>query len=274
MVRMGSMRRAKRILLIAGMLVLSVGPTQAGLFGRRKAEAKPAGAVEAAVMTLNAIDIEVSPSPRLILRTSGSPVFNSYSPQPNQFIVDLTGAAKAPSLAIPSNLPPSIRSLTAEEVTEMGTRLIRVTINLADSAVLQASAETNSINIPLPATAVAETRREEPLPVVTVASTASEPPAPHVEPVPEPVKSEPAVTAEPIPLAKAKTLKKIETTGSGASIEVQLSADGDVAYNAFKLANPARLVVDLNGIKDKLAKNVVNVDGDLVKKIPAASVRG
>jgi type IV pilus secretin PilQ/predicted competence protein len=257
------MRRAKRILLIAGMLVLSVGPTQAGLFGRRKAEAKPAGTVEAAVMTLNAIDIEVSPLPRLILRTSGSPVFNSYSPQPHQFIVDLTGAAKAPSLAIPSTLPPSIRSVTAEEVTEMGTRLTRVTIDLADSTALQASAEANAVNIPLPAAAVAEA----PLPVVTVASTAAEPPPPHVEPVPEPVKSEPTVTAEPIPLAKAKTLKKIETTGSGASIEVQLSADGDVAYNAFKLANPARLVVDLNGIKDKLPKNVVNVDGDLVKKI-------
>ena len=75
MVRMGSMRRAKRILLIASMLVLSVGPTQAGLFGRRKAEAKPA-APAAAVMTLNAVEIETSPS-RLILRTSGSPVFNS-----------------------------------------------------------------------------------------------------------------------------------------------------------------------------------------------------
>src|SRR5437870_3255595 len=156
MVRMGSMRRAKRILLIAGVLVLSAGATQAGLFGRRKAEAKPAPAAEAAVMTLNAIDVEVSPSPRLILRTSGSPVFNSYSPQPNQFIIDLTGAAKAPSLTIPTTLPPSIRSLTAEEVTEMGTRLTRVTVNLTDSAALQASAEASSVNIPLPAGAVAE----------------------------------------------------------------------------------------------------------------------
>src|SRR5207247_2015812 len=83
------------------------------------------------------------------------------------------------------------RSVTAEEVTEMGTRLTRVTIDLADSSTLQASAEANAVNIPLPAAAVAEARHEEPLPVVTVASTAAEPPAPHVEPVPEPVKSEP-----------------------------------------------------------------------------------
>jgi type IV pilus assembly protein PilQ len=262
------MRRANRILLIAGMLVLSVAPTQAGLFGRRKAEAKPAGTVDAPVMTLNAIDVETSPA-RLVLHTTGSPVFNSYSPLPNQFVVDLTGAAKGPALTIPSALPSSIRSVTAEEVTEMGTRLTRVTINLADSAALQASAEANAVTIPLPAgTAVAESKHEEPLPIVTVASApAEQPSAPRVEPAAEPVKADPIVIAEPIPLPKAKSLKKIETTGSGASIEVQLAADGDVAYNAFKLANPARLVVDLNGIKDKLPKNVVNVDGDLVKKI-------
>src|SRR6185437_11106218 len=66
----------------------------------------------------------------------------------------------------------------------------------------------------------------------------------------------------------------VETSGSGASIEVQLAADGDVSYNAFKLANPARVVVDLNGIKNKLAKNVVDVGGDLVKKIRVAQFKG
>ena len=193
MVRMGSMRRAKRILLIAGVLVLSVGSTQAGLFHRRKAGAKPAAAVEAAAMTLNAIDVESSPSPRLVLRTSGSPVFNSYSPQPNQFIIDLTGAAKGASLTIPSNLPTSLRSVTAEEVTEMGTRLTRVTVILADPATLQASAEMNAVNVTLPAPAMAaavEVKREEPLPAVTPASA----PAPiEAHAVPEPAKQEPVV---------------------------------------------------------------------------------
>jgi type IV pilus assembly protein PilQ len=265
------MKRAKQILLIAGLLVLSVSPTQAGLFGRRKAEAKPANAVEAAVMTLNAIDIDASAAPRLILRTSGSPVFNSYSPQPNQFVIDLTGASKGSSLTIPTTLPTSVRSVTADEVMEMGTRITRVTVTLTDPGTLQASAESDAVTIPLPAPAVAEVRHEEPLPVVTVAPApeqASAPPV-HTETAPEPV-----VTAEVISLPKATSLKKIETTGSGSSIEVQLAADGDVAYNAFKLANPARVVVDLNGVKDKLAKNIVNVDGDLVKKIRVSQFKG
>src|SRR5205085_1590669 len=193
MVRMGSMRRAKRILLIAGVLVLSVGSTQAGLFHRRKAEAKPAAAAAAAVMTLNAIEVETSPSPRLVLRTSGSPVFNSYSPQPNQFVIDLTSAAKGVALTVPTDLPTSLRSVTAEDVTEMGARLTRVTITLADPAALQASAEMNAVNVALPAV-----KKEEPLPVVTVAAAeatgnAGAPPA-------LPTAAEPVVTAEAIPL--------------------------------------------------------------------------
>jgi len=250
------MTRAKRILLIAGMLVLSVAPIQAGLFGRRKAEVKPAAPVAAAAMTLNAVEIDGS---RLVLRTSGSPVFNSYSPQPNQFVVDLTGAAKGESLSVPANLPPTVNSITAADVTEMGTRLTRVTVLLTETATLQASAEPNAVVVTLPVAAAPAPVVQEPLPAVTVASA------------PEPQHVEPAVIAEPIPvetpLAKAKALKKIETSGSGSSMEVQLSADGELAYNAFKLAGPARLVIDLTGVNDKLAKNVIPVAGGVVKKI-------
>ncbi|MEK6371643.1 MAG: type IV pilus secretin PilQ [Acidobacteriota bacterium] len=270
------MTRANRILLIAGLLVLSVGPTQAGLFGRRKTEAKPPVPVAAAVMTLNAVEIDASTSPRLILRTSGSPVFNSYSPQPSQFVVDLTGASKAESLTIPANLPASVASVAVDEVTEMGTRLTRVTVMLNQQATLHASAEANAVTINLPAPLVADAQpaaHEEPMPLVSVVSA----PAPEVqnpEPIIEMVKAEAPVIAEPIPLPKAKTLKKIETSGSGTSMEVQLASDGDLAYNAFKLTNPARVVIDLNGVKDKLPKNVVNLAaGGVVRKIRVAQFK-
>jgi type IV pilus assembly protein PilQ len=271
------MTRAKRILLTAGLLVLSVGSTQAGLFGRRKAEAKPAAPVAAAVMTLNAVEIDASSSPRLILRTSGSPVFNSYSPQPTQFVVDLTGASKADTLVTPATLPASVASVAVDEVTEMGTRLTRVTVMLNQAATLHASAEAGAVTINLPAPLAADAQpvaHEEPLPVVSTASA----PAPEVqnpsEPIVEVVKSEPSVIAEPIPLPKARSLKKIETSGSGASMEVQLAADGDLTYNAFKLAAPPRVVIDLSGVKDKLAKNVVDVaEGGVVKKIRVAQFK-
>jgi type IV pilus assembly protein PilQ len=93
----------------------------------------------------------------------------------------------------------------------------------------------------------------------------------HAEPE---VKSEPAATVaeaavvtESLPANKATALRKIETNGTGAAIEVRLATDGDVAYNAFKLEKPSRVVIDLTGVSDKLAKNVINVSDLVVKRI-------
>ena len=282
MVKVGSMRRAKRILLIAGMLVLSVAAADASLFHRaKKVDGKNAAAAPAATaaMTLNAVELEGAPSPRLILRTSGSPVFTSYSPLPNQFVVDLSNASKAPGLTIPATLPPSVNSIAVDEVTEMGTRLTRVILRLNQTATLQAAVEANNVTVALPATAVAEAKTapaEEPLAVVTpVAPPAASASAAASEPVKsEPLKVEPAVVSEPIALPKARTLKTIETTGSGASIDVQLATDGDVAYKAFKLDKPSRIVIDLEGVNDKLRKNVIQVSDSVVRKIRVSQFKG
>jgi len=115
MVKVGSMRKGKRILLIAGMLVLSGHAASASLFRHRSAEKKSAPQVQAQAtvdsgMILTAIDIEQAPAPRVILRTSAAPAYTSYGPTPDLFVIDLTGASKASTLTIPSNLPSSITS--------------------------------------------------------------------------------------------------------------------------------------------------------------------
>src|SRR4029078_4153971 len=56
--------------------------------------------------------------------------------------------------------------------------------------------------------------------------------------------------------------------------DVARRADGDLAYNAFALEKPSRLVIDLNGVTDKVAKGIVNVGGPLVKKIRVAQFKG
>src|SRR5947209_16265520 len=164
----------------------------------------------------------------------------------------------------------------------MGSRLTRVSIHLNQVGTIEASAEGSSVIINLPAAAapaVVETvapapKAPEPAPVVTAAV---EPPHADVVPVhadPEPVKSEPVaqaaeapVVTEALPANKATTLKKIETSGAGKAIEVRLATDGDVAYNAFKLEKPSRIVIDLTGVNDKLAKNIINVSDPIVKRI-------
>jgi type IV pilus assembly protein PilQ len=284
------MTRAKRILLTAGMLVAGVTSAHASLW-KRGATAKapaptsqPASASSAAGMSLTAVDIETAPSPRLVLRTTASPVYTSYSPMPDLFVIDLTGASKASSVVIPSGLPGSVTSVSVEDVTEMGSRLTRVSVHLSQSASLEASAEGNNLIINLPATAPAVAEAppaKKPEDVPPVSATAVPQPietAVKTEPLPETVKAEPLAdaprTVEPTvitealpPSNKARTLKKIETSGAGAAMEVRLAADGDVAYNAFRLQNPSRVVIDLNGVNDKLAKNVINVSDPVVKRI-------
>jgi type IV pilus assembly protein PilQ len=258
MVKVGSMKRAKRILLIASMLVLSVGGASASLWKHRTAKkpapqtAAPAAAV-AGSMTLTSIEVSSSPASQIVLRTSGAPAFTSLSPTPMQFVVDLSGTTKAASLAIPSSLPAGVSSITADEVTEMGSRLTRVTFHLMQPAALQAAADGNSIVVTLPAAAAAV-----PEAAPQVASVPVEP---------QKVAPEPVVQTEPVTLPKATMLKKIETSGSGAAVEVQLATDGDAAYKAFKLEKPARIVIDLTGVKDKLAKNTMKVDDAVVQRI-------
>lgn len=270
MVKVGSMKKGKRILLIAAVLVLGVQTASASLFRHRSAEKKSApqaraqAADTATSMTLNAIDIEQS---RVMLRTSGAPAYTSYSPTPDLFVIDLTGTSKAANLAIPAPLPPSISSIVADEVTEMGTRLTRVTFHLTRAATLQAAVDGNTVAIALPAASVATAPvnvEETPKPT-TPEPAAQVTQAPVVEPQVKAV--EPAVAPHPAALAKAKTLKKVEATGSGDAVEVQISGDGEFAYNAITLEKPSRLVIDLNGVKSKVAKANIAVDGAIVKRV-------
>jgi len=274
------MRRAKRILLIASMLLASAGVTNASLWKKHSKTDQPAETAIPAVMSLNAIEIDSVPTPRLILRTSGTPAYTSYSPTPDSFVVDLTGTAKAASLAIPAALPPSVRSVTAEEVTEMGNRLTRVTLHLTQPMSLEAAADEKSVAIGLPmqpaaATAVAEA----PAQVTPTPQALADVPkdAPKVEPlvaetVPEAkpeVKpaAEPTVTAEAIPAPKATKLKSIATSGVGSSLEVHLAGDGEIPYHAFKLEKPSRIVIDLDGVKNATAKSSIVVGDPHVRKI-------
>jgi hypothetical protein len=291
MVKVRRMTRAKLILLITGMLVANVTGAHASFWKRSAAAKAPTQAATAAPtgMLLTAIDVEMTPSPRLVLRTTASPVYTSYSPMPDVFVIDLTGASKASSLVIPSMVPSSLGSVSVEEVTEMGSRLTRVTLHLAQPASIEAAAEENSIAINLPAstTAVAEAapamRTEEVPPLVKAVPDApktetltaevktEETTAPIIsEPIAEAARPaiEPAVVAESLPsTVKAKALRKIETRGAGTAMEVSIATDGDVTYNTFKLQKPARAVIDLDGVNNKLLKNLINVSDPVVKRI-------
>src|SRR5947209_3704392 len=273
MVKVGSMKRANRMLVVA-MVAATVGVSgaNASLFRHRKAEGKPAAADTAAVAgaTLNAIDVDGS---RITLRTSATPAYTSYNPAPDVFVVDLTATSKGSALTIPSTLPMGVTSVAAEEAVEMGTRLTRITFRLAQPLSPQVAPSENNLVVTMPAVAAAaaETAPAQiaALPPVEVKKDDT----PHIEPLADPTPAAPPA-AEPVavPMAtasgvKAKKLQHVEASGSGANIQVTISGDGSLAYKAFTLENPSRLVIDLTGVKNAVAKSNVTVADAVVKRI-------
>ncbi|MGZ5472919.1 MAG: type IV pilus secretin PilQ, partial [Thermoanaerobaculia bacterium] len=53
-------------------------------------------------------------------------------------------------------------------------------------------------------------------------------------------------------------------------VEVRISADGTLKYKAFRLENPSRLVIDLDGVKNAATRNNVPVEDEVVKRVRVA----
>ena len=284
MVKVGSMRRAKRYVVIAGILLVSAGTADAGLFGSRKAK----GAAEnAAVSAISLLSVEVDGS-RVILRTSGAPAYTSYSPTPGVFVVDLTGTARDAAVTIPQTLPPAVASIAAEEVVEMGNRLTRITFRLSTPMNLEVAAIEKAVAVTIPAAAVPiqAASEVEALPIVVPAPepVAAEPVAepiqePVAEPTPEPIAETIAETPAPAPAAvvrndaalpRARQVRAINARTADGAVEVSITADGALKYKTFRLENPTRLVIDLDGVKNAVKNTNVAVDDDVVKRVRVA----
>lgn len=289
MVKVGSMSRARRILLIGGVLIVSTGVAEARIWGSKKADKPaPAAAVQAAVV-LRGVEVDGS---RVVLRTSGAPAYTSYSPSPGVFVVDLTGTSRDAAVAVPATLPPAVSSIAADEVTEMGTRLTRVTFRLADAFVPNVEASESSVVVTIPATAVPiETADSAPavevLPAVVPATPDPRPAESLAGPVVEVVEERPAVPVvveepveerrseevaaeETVSLPRARAVRFIGASTNDGEVEVRIAGDGALKYKAFRLEGPSRLVIDLEGVKNAVSRNNVAVDDDVVKRVRVA----
>lgn len=66
----------------------------------------------------------------------------------------------------------------------------------------------------------------------------------------------------------ASTLERVEARAAGNGVVIHLVADGSVDNAAsFTLADPPRLVIDLEGIKSKVPKQKLEVGGDMVQRV-------
>ncbi|HEY8494843.1 MAG TPA: type IV pilus secretin PilQ [Myxococcota bacterium] len=78
----------------------------------------------------------------------------------------------------------------------------------------------------------------------------------------------PAVSAAPEPAMQARTLRGVRTETTPQGTLVHLEADGALeGVESFTLKQPARLVIDLPGVRSQVPQNLVKVESGHVKRI-------
>lgn len=223
-------------------------------------------------MALTALRAENTPEVRLIAETDGRPAYTGYHPQPDVYVVDLLKTVRQPGLILPTNLPEFIASVAAEEVLELGKPMTRITVRFREPVRAFASAEGSGVAIGFDRPEVAAVEPAEAIDVasafspevevesIEIAAVAAPPPAP----LPEPVE-EVAVATEP-----ATRLDAVRTTGSGASLAIEMESDGRLDYHVFKLSDPLRVVFDLKGALNKVKGSTIALGDPFVRQIRIA----
>src|SRR5688572_17918729 len=145
--KVGSMTKGKRILLMTAVMLLAANGVHAGLWKSRKTQAAAEAKAAAAPMALTAVELSSS---RVTLRTSGTPAYTSYSPAADVFVIDLTATDRPADLVIPTELPTGVGSISAEQVVEMGNRLTRVTFRFTAPFAPEVSAADKAVLVLLP----------------------------------------------------------------------------------------------------------------------------
>lgn len=281
MVKVGSMRI--KIGVGVGTLLLAAACSSSG---GATAGADPAAAPASAAAVaspdsralLTEVRSELTPEPRLVLRTSGSPAYSSYSPQPDVYVVDLPRTAKAGQLQIPSNLPAQVASVAVDEAIELGRPLTRVTLRFTGPASATTASEDGAVVV---------TMERESAPVAIAAGTVAEPvvenepfvvdePITVAEvpamPVREAASATPATVPQPVQRVghPARNLNEVEIAGKGIDTRVNLRGDGDFTWKSFTLKNPHRLVIDLDGVTNRVKRNKFDVNDPIVRSVRVA----
>ncbi|HUP47230.1 MAG TPA: type IV pilus secretin PilQ [Thermoanaerobaculia bacterium] len=260
------MSSGKRTLLVTAVMLLAANSAHAGFWKSRKSQdaaaTKPAAALS---MALTAVELGSS---RVTLRTSGTPAYTSYSPAPDVFVIDLTDTERPAALEMPASLPGGLASISAEEVVEMGSRLTRVTFRFTAPFAPEISAADKAVLVLLPEIV------EAPVVVESIPEPAAELAVIEESPRPEP----PAAKVSELPpapsLPRAKSVRMVETSGAGEALRVTIRGDGSFAYNVFRLENPARLVVDLQGVRNSVKKSSLEVNSGAVQRVRVGQFKG
>jgi len=239
-----------RILVVAAICVLS-GPLLPGL-----AAGSPP--------TLQGLTAEVgSAGPVIHLRTDQALETVHYSPQPGVWVVEMPEADWEHSSGTLTEPSMGIERAELSQVDEFGKRVTRLTVWLGDPCQLRLENSPDGLDLVFASLDAAEPAPARPAPAPMVASAVQEPEVTRPKPMPQQAVSSVAATSlvDLVPVA----------SGDGAVIE--LRGDGALTATAFKLPDPDRLVIDLEGVIKRFDRSTYAVGSGPVRKVRVAQNR-
>jgi len=247
----GMMSRNARILVIAvGLVVLGLGSGMAG----------PTNDAMIQVMAINS-----GPAgPEILLRSSGSMESDAletvhYSPQPGIWVIDMPRMNWPEDIAHLSDVAGGIQSADLTQIREFGREYSRLTVTLVDPLPMKVSSSGGELLL----------RFAQETPAAGVRAAAS----------PAPLVTLPPVTASvAAPAVQEKSgvvsLTKVEVTRVDEGLLVNLSATGPVEAKILHIPAPERLVLDLNGVVDRVDSHSFPVSSADIRGLRLAQHQG
>ena len=213
---------------------------------------------EEPVPVIQGMGAEAGPSgPVLRVRATGELETVHYSPQPGVWVVELPEASwdQGAGLIVDPDL--GIERAELNHVDEFGKRVSRLTVWLAEPAQLTMDRFAGGLELSFTSfgdrelgTSAAVSREE-----VVVASKSH--PAP-------------AEAAAPTSALGTPSLVEVVPTRTGDGVVVELRSDRPISVRAFTLPEPRRLVLDLNGVINRVDRHLLPVNSPLVSQIRVA----
>lgn len=232
-----------------------------------QAHAEPA--VEITALSLR----EGAPGVLVDVSASGPLVWTSYRDADGALVVELPNATPSPSLAGLTPESGMVASVAVRQDTSGDRPLTRITVTGREEFEYNLSSEDRALQLRLTPVATEAVAVAEPLPAATpapveTAETAPRPAEPVAAPrlagTPEQPVAGPAPSGQP-----ATRLQSVSVRND----TVEIAGDGEFAYTTFRLENPDRFVVDLQGVVNAGGAPATQVGGEYVDRVRVAQFK-
>jgi len=248
-----------RMLVAAAALVVLSGPGSV-----------VAGAEQAPVfhrMTANA----ASAGPVLHLEVTGAFDTVHYSPQPGVWVVEMPMGELSAGVAELSRPDLGIERARLSHVEEFGKQLTRLTVWIEDAShlMLVPHGEGLDLRFEVDGPSGPDLRTQPPAPPAAATSAPAEPAERRA--AVDPPEAAAAAEAPAVPSGSGPvSLLEVSPVQAGDGVVVRLRCDGPVEGRTFTLPEPARLVLDLPRVINRVDRNLFPVGTEAVRRVRVA----